>query len=79
MAWHVHYTKLYNMPKGERDKPMKLSHMILNSKVTFFTDIKGTRVIILEAVLDSSNDMPRLYRLAKDQLADMAYVLRAVA
>ena len=50
---------------------MKLSTMIQGNRVIYFSDVQGTRIIVLEARFETSSDLPRLYKIAQDMLNDI--------
>lgn len=54
---------------------MRLQSLISQNSVVFFTDMYGSRVIVLEARLESRNDMPRLYKLARERLSEIMFLM----
>ena len=52
-----------------------VKNLIMGNTVVFFADIKGSRVILLKAKLESKNDMPRLYAVAKEELQGLLQLL----
>lgn len=56
-----------------------IKHYNLSNRVTFYTELNGARVILLEAKLEAAYDMPRLYRLAREALNDLNAVFRVAA
>jgi len=54
---------------------MRLQSLISQNSVVFFTDMDGSRVIVLEARLESRNDMPRLYMLARERLSEIMFLM----
>ena len=58
---------------------MQISNLVLNNNVTFFVDMQGSRVILLQARIDNKNDMPRLYSLAQEKLNEIVSLLRLAA
>lgn len=59
---------------------MKIKTLIEKQSVTYFSDLrcsqgKVTRVIVLQARFETRNDLPRLYKLAKERADEIKLLM----